>query len=316
MKVLEEVARCSAAGEPCALATVVATEGSAPAEPAMKMVVGPEGRRAGTIGGGHVEAEVERRARAALETGTPEILSFTLDDDVADEGGLICGGTVRVLVERVELPATWASETLELRRRARRGALLARIRPDGVARELLRGDAADPHLGTEETSLRGDLFVEPLVTPRCLVVGAGHVGRAVARIARVADLYVAVVEDREDQAERAREVANEVVHDGLVAGFHRLEPGPDDFVVVMTRGTGLDLACTRAGLQSPARYVGLLASRRKAERIRGELADEGVDAERLHAPVGLDLGATSAGEIALSVVAQLVKVRRLGRGDR
>ncbi len=319
MKALAEIARCSESGEACALATVIGTDGSAPSEPAMKMTVGPVGRSAGTIGGGRVEADVERTALAVLESGRPEIVSFTLDDDMAEEGGLICGGTVRILVERVALPAPWASQALDLRRRARRGALLARIGEAGVTRELLRGAAADRYLTSEEPRTDGDVFIEPMVTPRCLIVGAGHVGRAVARIARVADLYVAVVEDRADQARRAEEVADEVVDagpDGLAAGFAQLEPGPDDFVVVMTRGTGLDLACARAALLSPARYVGLLASHRKAERIRAELTGEGVDAERLHAPVGLDLGATSAGEIALSVVAQLVKVRRLGRGDR
>ena len=102
----------------------------------------------------------------------------------------------------------------------------------------------------------------------------------------------------------------------LVEGFEAFAAGPDDYVVVMTRGLGLDLACVRAALRSRARYVGMLASRKKAAAIREALAREGVDAGRLHAPIGLDLGAVSAGEIATSVVAQMIKVRRTGRGDR
>ena len=313
MKVLRELARRAAAGETCALATVVATVGSSPAQTSMRMLVGAGGRIAGTIGGGHVEATVEAQARNALTTGAPEVLEFTLDDEFADEGGLICGGTIRVLVERVPPPATWAAEAVELLGRGKRAALLARI-GSVVARELVRDDAADPYLEQEEPRLEGDLFVEPLFTPRCLIVGAGHVGRAVATIARTAGFLVAVVEDREDQAGKA--TADEVVCAELVTGFESLEPTRDDYVVVMTRGLGLDLRCVRAALASPARYVGLLASRRKGAAIRKALEEEGVSQERLHAPVGLDLAAKTAGEIAVSVVAQLIKVRRLGRGDR
>jgi xanthine dehydrogenase accessory factor len=191
--------------------------------------------------------------------------------------------------------------------------LLARV-GDTVQRELLEGDAAAPYLEIDTPRLEEDLFVEPLFRPRCVLLGAGHVGRAVARIATEAGFGVVVVEDREEQA--ADLEAEQVVVAGLVDGLARLDPGPDDYVVVMTRGTGLDLECARAGLQSPARYVGLLASRRKRDRVVAALEAEGVSTKRLHAPIGLDLGALSAGEIAVSVVAQLIKVRRMGRGDR
>jgi xanthine dehydrogenase accessory factor len=128
---------------------------------------------------------------------------------------------------------------------------------------------------------------------------------------------VLVVEDREDQAQRA--VADEVICAPLLEGFARLEPTPEDYVVIMTRGHGLDRDCARAALASPARYVGMLASRKKASVIKEAIAAESgiTPAElRLHAPIGLDLGAHSAGEIAVSVVAQMIKVRRMGRGDR
>jgi len=310
VKVLEALA---AQTEPCALATVVETAGSSPSQAAMRMLVGAGGRIAGTIGGGHVEATVERRAQEVLAGGPPAVLSFTLDDDVADEGGLICGGTVRILVERVAPPAAWAREAVAILRGGRRGALLVRF-GDGVERRLVEGAEAEPYCAREEPRLEGDLFVEPLFTPRCVILGAGHVGRHVARIAKEAGFFVAAVEDRADQA--AKVEADAVACGDLEAEFERLRPGPDDYVVVMTRGHGLDLRCVRAALRSPARYVGMLASRRKAATIREALAREGVDLERLHAPIGLDLAAKSAGEIAVSVVAQLIKVRRLGRGDR
>jgi xanthine dehydrogenase accessory factor len=314
MRVLAEIERRAAAGETVALATVVATEGSSPAESSMRMLVAREGRVAGTIGGGRVEAAIEAKAREVLERGVPEVLAFTLDDALADEGGMICGGTVRILVERIAPPAAWAGAARAMVSKGRRGALLARIGPRDVARVLHEGAAADPYLADDRARLEGEVFVEPLVRPRCIVFGAGHVGAAIARVARVADFGVAVVEDRPDHAAAAE--ADEVVCSDLVEGFATLDPSPFDYVVSTTRGHGIDLSCVRAALRSPARYVGMLASRRKTAAVREALAKEGIDAERLHAPVGLDLGARSAGEIAVSVVAQLIKVRRLGRGDR
>jgi xanthine dehydrogenase accessory factor len=313
MEVLRELARRAGSGQVCALATVVATEGSSPAKSAMRMLVAAEGRVAGTVGGGRVEAEVEAAALAALDDGRARVLSFTLDDDMADEGGLICGGTVRILVERVDPPAEWAGRAAAIMAGGRRAALVARIGAS-VDRRLFEGDEAAIHLDREEPRLEGDLFVEPICRPRCILLGAGHVGRAVARVAAVAGFGVAIVEDREEQARKAE--GDQVLCADLERGLERLDPGPEDFVLVLTRSHGLDLRCVRAALRTPARYVGMLASRRKATTIREALDADGIGRERLHAPVGLDLGALSAGEIAVSVVAQLIKVRRMGRGDR
>ena len=313
MRTLRALAERVAAGEPCALATVVATEGSSPAKSSMRMLVAAGGRVTGTVGGGHVEASVEEAAKDALASGQARILSFTLDDDMADEGGLICGGTVRILVERVEPPAPWAARAVEIIAGGTRGALLARI-GDKVERELLEGAAAGPYLEKDKARLEGELYIEPLFRPRCILLGAGHVGKAIARIAGEAGFGVAVVEDRVEQAESID--ADQIICAELVEGLGRLKPGPDDYVVVVTRSHGLDRRCAGAALRSPARYVGMIGSRRKSAEVKKALLKEGVEAERLHAPIGLDLGATSAGEIAVSVVAQMIKVRRMGRGDR
>lgn len=313
MRVLEELARRLEAGERCALATVVSVEGSSPAQASMRMLVGAQGRIAGSVGGGRLEGDVEKAALSALADGEPRLLDFTLSDDVADEGGLICGGTVRILVERVSPPAPWVGEALALIVTGRRGALVARI-GKSVERALLRGPEAEPFLGSETPRVEGDRFVEPLLRPRCIVLGGGHVGRAVAAVANEAGFLVAAVEDR--PAEAARIAAERVVCAPFEEGLRSLEPGPDDFVVIATRAHGLDLRCARAALRSPARYVGMLGSKRKVATVAAALAEEGLGSERLHAPIGLDLGGVSAGEIAVSIVAQMIKVRRKGRGDR
>ncbi|MHC4850110.1 MAG: XdhC family protein, partial [Planctomycetota bacterium] len=257
MNIFEEIAgRIGAFG----LATVVQTEGSAPAQQAMKMLVGEQGRLAGTVGGGHVEASVIEAAQAARGGAAPQVLEFTLDDEMADEGGMICGGTVRILVDRVEGGAEWAQQAAELVRTGRRGALLATI-GESVERQLLRGAAASAYVESDQARFENPLFIEPLIRPRCLIVGAGHVGRAVAQVARAAEFAVAIVEDREEQAARAD--ADEVICAPLLEGFAQLEATADDFVVIMTRAHGLDRDCARAALASPARYVGMLASRKK-----------------------------------------------------
>ncbi|MHC4957182.1 MAG: XdhC family protein [Planctomycetota bacterium] len=314
MKVWRKLAERAANDLPSALATVISTEGSSPAQAAMKMLVGAEGRVAGTVGGGRVEAEIESAARSTLESGRHTILSFTLDDDLADEGGLICGGTIRVLVERIAPPASWAAEAVRAREAGQRAALLARI-GDDVERSLVLDDDADPYLADETPRVEDSTFVEPLFRPRCILVGAGHVGRAVGNIATEAGFGLSVIDDRPEMA-RLIEAEHTFVGD-LLEGLDAARPGKNDFIVVMTRGHGIDLRCVRAALQTPVRYVGMLASRRKVKAITTALDQDGIAwGERLHAPVGLDLGAVSAGEIAVSVVAQLIKVRRLGRGDR
>jgi xanthine dehydrogenase accessory factor len=246
VNVFEEIARREGA---LALATVVATEGSAPAQQAMKMLVGGEGRLAGTVGGGRVEATVIETAQALIGGSKPEILEFTLDDELADEGGMICGGTVRILVDPIEGGAEWARGAAELVRTGRRGALLATI-GDRVERTLLRGADAARFVESDQARVEDGTFVEPLIRPRCLIVGAGHVGRAVAQVARAADFAVAIVEDREEQAARAE--ADEVICAPLLDGFAQLEATADDFVVIMTRAHGLDRDCARAALGSPA----------------------------------------------------------------
>ncbi len=298
---------------PVAMATVVRTEGSSPGQPAMKMLVGENGRVAGTIGGGHVEATVEAAARETLATSRPRTLQFTLDDDLAEEGGLLCGGTVHILVERITGPADWASGAVALVRGGRRGVLIAKI-GETIERELLEGDAAKEWLESDEPRLVDATFIEPLVRPRCIVLGAGHIGRAVAELAVRMGFTVVTVDDRAAQA--AAVGAGETLHAPLVEGFGSLEPGRGDYVISVTRGAGLDLDCCRAALSADTRFVGMLGSRRKAEKVRQALSEEGIEAGRLHAPIGLDLGAKTSEEIALSIVAQMIKVRRTGRGDR
>jgi xanthine dehydrogenase accessory factor len=164
-----------------------------------------------------------------------------------------------------------------------------------------------------------ELLVEPIVAkPHLVVVGAGHVGLALAKFAHGLDYDVTVIDDRPEFASQERFPDGvEVVRADMVEALGTLSIGWNSFIVVATRGHKLDAQCLRAAIGTRARYVGLLGSKRKTILIERMLRDEGLPEERIrsvHAPVGLDLGGRTPAEIALSVLAELSMERYGGSG--
>ena len=159
------------------------------------------------------------------------------------------------------------------------------------------------------------IFVEPLLpTPLVYVFGGGHIGLNVYRAARLAGFDVVVADDRDAfaNAERFPE-AKEVYADPMDTVFTRLSPPPHSYIVIVTRGHRDDLRVLRWALDTQARYVGMVGSKRKVLTVRRELEKEGVPSSKLalvHAPIGLEIGATTPEEIAISVVAELIGIRR------
>ncbi len=165
------------------------------------------------------------------------------------------------------------------------------------------------------------VMAEPVGVPTLLVLGCGHVGTALCEIAAPMGFRVVMVDDREAFANDSRLPE---AHQVRVLPFERLaeslEPLPNDaYVVIVTRGHKFDTTCLRWALTTDARYIGMIGSRAKIKRIRGDLADEGVaeaTLTRLHSPIGLSIGARTVEEIAVSIAAELVAVRRLGASPR
>ena len=161
-----------------------------------------------------------------------------------------------------------------------------------------------------------EVFIEPLVVPRLVLFGAGHISHDLCELADRAGFRVTVVDDRETFANRARfPNAKEVVaRASFEACFEALTITPTTYCVVVTRGHKMDLECLDFALHTPARYVGLIGSRVKIRGILRRLGRagrlDGVDLDRLHAPIGIDLGGGAHGEIAVSIVAELVAHRR------
>jgi xanthine dehydrogenase accessory factor len=244
-------------GEAAALVTIVATSGSTPQRVGAKMIAYADGRTEGTIGGGCYENDALGKAREAIRLRRPQLVHYALNDDLAAETGLICGGQM-------------------------------------------------------------DVYIEPLEPAAHLyVIGAGHVSLELARVALQVGFHLHVLDDRAKFASEERFPGAEVVVDDIPAWLSRTPLPPSAFVVVVTRGHRYDLDAMRVLVSRPSRYLGLIGSRAKVLRVFEALRAEGATPEQLahvHAPIGLDIGAVSPAEIAVSIAAELIAARS-GRLD-
>jgi len=160
-----------------------------------------------------------------------------------------------------------------------------------------------------------EVFVEPVLPAAELYIfGAGHVGAALYRVARIAGFDITVVDDREAYANRERfPEAEEIIAEDYEKALAKLAPGESAYIVIVTRGHRDDMRVLRWAVQTPAKYVGMIGSKRKTIGIFKELQQEGIPAhlfERVHAPIGLDIGAITPEEIAVSITAELIAKRR------
>ncbi|MFH0980029.1 MAG: XdhC/CoxI family protein, partial [Planctomycetota bacterium] len=282
------------AGRPVALCAVVKTRGSVPQAPGALMLVDQAMQTAGTLGGGCVEAEVRKQALGLLQAGTPRLLTFQLDHDFGWDDGLICGGRMDIAVMPV------AEATGQQFERA----------VDNIRAGL---DAAiDLDVEKDRQWVRYRVNVER--EPTLLVAGAGHVGAELAKLCVRLEFRVVVMDDRQDFAstERLPPPIEPVVGD-IEKTLREYPIDPSTYVVIVTRGHRHDEQALGAVVNSNAKYIGLIGSRRKIKLIRDDLLAAGVAPERLdrvHAPIGLPIGAVTVPEIAVSIAAQLIEVRR------
>lgn len=320
---------------PAALASVARRRGSLPMSATAKLLVTAGGARTGTVGGGCLEAEIVEKALDVCERRVPLLSTHTLNAEAAGDYGLTCGGTAHVVVEPVlddpRLLEVWRA-VRELLARDARGVLVTSLDwRDGPAKCLVderghvTGDRRLAHLAAhlpldgESPLLLDDadvpVLVEPVsASPRLVVVGAGHVGAAIARAAHAAGWRVTVADDRAEYADPARFPFAERV---VVQDYHDLAPAlrcdARTWAVVCTRGHQHDAVVVAQLAPLPLRYLGMLGSRRKVALAWELLERWGVSRERLegvHAPVGLAIGADTPEEIAVSVVAEMIAVRR------
>jgi xanthine dehydrogenase accessory factor len=252
-EVFKALAEALDKGEEVALVTIVASTGSTPQRVGAKMLVYADGRTVGTIGGGCYENEAFWKAREAIKDRRPVTVKYELNDDFAQESGLVCGGQMEVFIEPVE------------------------------------------------------------AAPEVFVFGAGHVGYFVATMAREVGFKVHVVDDREKFASSERFGQGiDVVVDEIPTWLTANQLPATAYAVIVTRGHRHDLDALRALASQNLRYVGLIGSRAKVKRIYDALREEGMAPDalrRVHAPIGLDIGAITPQEIAISILAELIAVK-------
>ena len=321
--VLEAAAQRGAAGERgLALVTIVRTTGSVPRHPPSKMLVSVDGSLVGTIGGGKVELEV---VALALKVAAGQAPAQKLEKHLVRDLAMCCGGAVELWVEPLD-GARWKALAEALRRRrARRASALVTELPTGDrpgAKELLDGHDV---LATRRARLEDGRFVEPVLpNARLVLFGAGHVAHAVAPLALNVGFEVVVCDEEESFASEARFPGVQLLHSFDAKECARELGGwdADDHVIVLTRDHAIDQTLIEALLPSASSvaYLGLIGSRGKVERFRKRLEgkpDWDADAwAKLHAPVGLAIGAEDPEEIALAIVGDLVKTRAARRGAR
>jgi xanthine dehydrogenase accessory factor len=337
---------CLRAGETVAVATIVRTRGSSPREVGARMLVRADGATRGTVGGGCGEADVWRTALDVIEDGQARTVTVDLTEDISMSTDGVCGGIMDIFVE------PWAAAHDRRRLATELLDALAARRPAIVATVVDAADAADlgrklvlvdgrvrhDELGSatlaaaarreavevaarQKSELRryaeGSLFFELLLPrPTLVIVGAGHVAQPLAEVGKLLEFDVVVVDDRPSFANADRfPSADRIIIDDFEAALDGLEITPSTSVVLVTRGHVHDVRSLRKIIHEPAGYIGMIGSRRRVFAVFKLLHEEGVPVEqllRVHAPIGLDIKTETPAEIAVSVGAELVKVRRGG----
>jgi xanthine dehydrogenase accessory factor len=356
-ELLAELTRALDGGRDCVYCSVVETRGSTPQKAGAAMLVFPDGGQSGTLGGGCVEAEVKQRALRQLSEGggEPGVLTFTLDDNYGWDDGLICGGRMTVLADplaaagngRRERAADYYRafrELVEGGKGCTEAVVTAPPSPglrvgdrwlfDAAGRPAAQlGESAPPAEVTRHLSplvkrprpscQHGVAYLPVLPRVTLLIVGGGHVGQAVGRLAAEVEFDVWVLDDRAPFASRERFPAAKRLLVGDIGpalqDLARTEIDPTFFCLIVTRGHAHDEEALYHLARTPATYVGMIGSKRKIRLIFEDLQARGVSAEaleRVHAPLGLPIGSQTVPEIAVSIVAELIACRNLSVSPR
>lgn len=348
-------------GRSLCLATIVNQIGSAPRALGASFLVREDGSIAGTIGGGRLEAEVISAAVQTLSTGEARIMHFRLKGKEVAESDMLCGGDVDVYLEPVSSGDQAAVDIFaaaaQVLSRSKQALMVTPLLPgpqksmagrkllitaDGetigslealpfLAAEL-KSDLEElvgrgkPSLWMQQTAegLKIDCFLEPIASaPQVFLFGGGHVSLQVAKLVKMVDFKLVVMDDRPEFANPERfPMADDIWVGDYENVLQNTNLGPEAYVVIITRGHVYDKEVLAQALRKPAAYVGMIGSRRKRSIIYRALLEDGFtqeDLDRVHSPIGLDIGAETPEEIAVSIVAELVQERaqrhpKSGRG--
>ena len=339
-------------GRPVVVATVVRTKGSTPQKPGAKLLVRDDGSGVGTLGGGCVEGDIWFAARELMKRGgSAQYRDYELNEDLAAEDGLVCGGTMYFLIDPVYEAGSYLEYAQEIDAAYAGGPAVAlatvTAQGDGAeglgARLFMREDGStEGTLGSPEVDREAikrarelmvhgknefvtmrdgpEFFVEAYTTPPQMVLcGGGHVSKAIAPLASTLGFRVFVTDDREEFANSDRfPEADIIVAEKPETALTQLPINANTFIIIATRGHRYDNVALEAAALTPAKYVGLLGSKRKTILIYEDLIRSGLAIERIReirSPVGLDVRGRTPEEIAVSIMAEVLMFRLGGTGQ-
>ena len=296
------------------LATLVGATGSTSKKLGAKMVVGQSGRLIGAVTiGGCVDAQVVEAADALVAEGGKRLLSISLTDDEAWEIGLTCGGTVEVLLERVE-PGAAGNPTMEAHRRAmdlvesgETAVIVTPLEPAGAPYTLTEPELTD-------RAFDGRVFLDRIAPPATLmIVGAGQVAISLTRFARELEMRTIIIDGRDRYATRERFPDADEIRVGMPSEIVASIPANKHLAAVLVaHDYKYELPVLRLLLRAPVGYIGMLGSKKRGVAVRDILREEGFtddELARVHTPIGLDLGGKQSAEVALAIIAEIVAVR-------
>ena len=331
-------------GKPFVLALVLSAEGSTPRQAAVRAVIDQAGKIYGTVGGGLVEAEAQRRAVEVCRTGKPEVFEMRFQGAGRSDDMPICGGSMRILLDPTAAKdRACFTRVIEAAKQRQRGVMLTTVRSgkqvevmsQWFAAEQVPSDIAFPGadnvrscLDREtpqlfvETAGKPDavteVLVEPMIPkPLLLIAGGGHVGQAVALAADIVGFDVTVIDDRPEFTDPALFPPQAKTRCGdIPKEITTLAAPGQTYIVIVTRGHKVDAATLEACIHTPVAYIGMIGSKRKVVLIRQNFIETGLatqdEFDKVCTPIGLDIGAVTVPEIAASIVAELIDVRRKG----
>ncbi len=303
-------------GHAVALATVIETWGSSPRPVGAQLAIRADGVFMGSVSGGCVEGAVVGEAREALADGKCRVLEYGVSDEEVFAVGLACGGTIRVLVEPIGMgqgPGKAVLEYLQAQRQAR-APIGYQVNLTTWERAFVGPTDMPERFTKDRSGLDGDVFTLIFNPPlRMAIVGAVHIAQSLVPMAQMAGYAVTLIDPREGFAHAARFPDQTVVTDWPDEALRALEPDARTAVVTLSHDPKIDTPALQVALKSDAFYIGSLGSSRthgKRVAALGVLGFDDKQIARIHGPVGLNIGAATPAEIALSIMAEVTQSLR------
>jgi xanthine dehydrogenase accessory factor len=343
-QIYNKAAQLLEAGQNIALITVVSTAGSTPGKVAYKMLLwGDDAQTLGTVGGGFIEAQIINIAKNLLSKPQTHFCSFNLDGNALDQKP-ICGGSIAMLLETFDKNSLTLFKDLSSADNLIGAALISFISPQKPPKKILLKNIDRPdafsnlnfspetansvkQIVAKEQTTKSTLpdgtqiFIETIpLRPMLFIFGAGHLACHISKYAKSVNFNVTVWDDRPEFANKDRfPDAAQIIVDGFENILDKVSLNDNSYIVIVTRGHKSDELILEQALTTSAKYIGMLGSRKKTSSILNNLKKRKVPQQplnRVYSPIGISIGAVTPEEIAFSIVAELVKIRRLGHAPK